>query len=147
VGDARLVWDPLTQTADLVMSGPSIEIGNDLETAVLISLFTDHVAEDGDILLPSDAADPRGWWADSYEQDEIGSKLWQVFARQTVPDTLNWVQDTCSKALQWMIDDGVAASVSAIASLVARGAVGVQIVITEPTGKKNSFSYVWTQEA
>jgi phage gp46-like protein len=146
MGDIRIVFDQATFTGDFAMSGNGLELGNELETAVLISLFTDQVADPGDVLPPGQASDPRGWWADTYEGDQIGSRLWQVFWRQTTQDTLNWVRDTATKSLQWMIDDGVATSVTVEPQFIAKGAVGMVVTITEPGGNLTPFTYAWQQE-
>jgi phage gp46-like protein len=146
VGDIRIVWDPATGTGDFAMLGAALALGNDLETAVLISLFTDQVSDPDDIMPEAQKADPRGWFADSYEDDQIGSKLWQALWRQTVPDTLNWARDTASKALQWMIDDGVASAIDVTPQFYGKGGLALTIVITEPNGKRTPFSYAWAQE-
>jgi phage gp46-like protein len=147
MSDVRLIWDNATGTADLVMSGGDLATGNDLETAVLISLFSDHVFENGDVLPSDKSKDPRGWWADTYNVDAIGSKLWQVFSRVRNQDTLNFARDTVIKALQWMIDDGVAASVACTPSFFGSGGLGLQIAITEPSGVVTPFTFAWSQES
>lgn len=144
MGDIRLIWNPATGTADINMIGPSLELGNDLETAVLISLWTDQTADPGDILPVNTNHDPRGWWADAYTApDQIGSKLWQIFNRIRNQQTLNDAQDFAVKCLQWMIDDGVAASISVAPSFYGSAGVALRIAITEPSGAVTQFSYAW----
>jgi len=121
-------------------------LGSELESAVLISLFTDALADPEDQLPPGQANDRRGWWADSYETDPIGSKLWQVSWRQTTQDTLNWARDTVQKALQWMLDDNVASDLAIDLQFLGKGRMGMGIVITEPSGQRTAFSYAWQQE-
>jgi phage gp46-like protein len=72
--------------------------------------------------------------------------MWQVFWRQTTQDTLNWVTDTANKALQWMIDDGVAAAVTVTPQFLGKGRIGMTVVITEPNGKRSPFTCAWAQE-
>jgi phage gp46-like protein len=115
----RLVWDAANGCADFAMSGAQLAVGNDLDTAVLISLFTNQVADPADLLPPGEGNDARGWWADFYQSDQIGSRLWQAFWRVHNQDTLNWARNTSSRALQWLIDDGVAASVVVTPSFTA----------------------------
>jgi phage gp46-like protein len=142
--DASLVWDPPNARADLVVFGAGLLTGNDLETAVLISLFTDHEADPGDI-LPRTEFDRRGWWADRYETpDKIGSKLWQAFWRQRVPDTLNWARDTAQQSLQWMVEDGVASAVAVVPSFYGSGGLALHIAVTQPPGV-SVFRYAWDQ--
>jgi phage gp46-like protein len=71
-----------------------------------------------------------------------------VFWRPATPDTLNWVNDTASKALQWMIDDGEAASVTVDSQFngKVKGQIDMTVLIVEPTGKRTPFTYAWKLE-
>jgi len=154
--DIRLVWNAATGTADFAMASTGdLETGFDLETAVLLSLFSDAQADPGDIV--PDTADPRGVWFDTYSaledpalpviaNDRFGSKLWQAFARIRNQDTLNWAANEVISALSWMIADGVAASVTATAYFTSNGGIGVIPVITAPNGVANVYDYAWAQE-
>jgi phage gp46-like protein len=147
MGDIRLIWNPATGFSDINMIGPLLETGHDLETAILISFWSDHVADPGDSLPVDTNKDPRGWWADTYEApDEIGSKLWQVFNRPRNQDTLNFAGDCATKALQWLIDDGVAASVAVAPSFYGSGGIATVTTVTAPDGSVTKFSHVWGQE-
>jgi phage gp46-like protein len=141
MSDIRIIWNPATAAGDFQMAGSGLELGHDLETAVLISLFTDARADPDDLMPDSQRADPRGWWA-----DDIGSKLWQIFWRQVNQDTVNWARGECTRALQWLLDDGVAASVDVAARIAGKGRIGVSITITEPNGKASIYRYAWQQE-
>jgi phage gp46-like protein len=154
-GDVAIVWDPTTGSGDIVMSGGDLLTGHALETAVIISLFTDARADPGDIVLDTD--DRRGWWADTYAAledptlptiggDRIGSKLWQAFARIRNQDTLNWAANEAQRALAWMVTDGVAQSVTATAYFTSQGGIGVRPVITRPDGSTYRYDYAWAQE-
>jgi phage gp46-like protein len=155
MGDIRIIWDPATGTGDFAMDGADLATGHELETAVLISLFTEAEADPGDIV--PDTIDRRGWWADTYAaledptlptigNDRIGSKLWQVFVRPRNQDTLNWLRDAATKALGWMLTDGVASAIDVEPLFINAGGVGLIITITA-NGTPTRFSYVWSQEA
>ncbi|MFP4904903.1 phage GP46 family protein, partial [Paraburkholderia sp. BR14261] len=61
MSDITTVWNVARMHGDWVLQGPSLQSGEDLQTSVLISLFTDRLA------LPSDETpdgNRRGWWAD-----------------------------------------------------------------------------------
>ena len=148
MSDVRLIWNNLTGYADINLVGSSLELGHDLESAVIVSLFSDHVADPGDV-LPSDMSkDPRGWWADTYDTpDQIGSKLWQVFGRVRNQDTLNFARDTATKALQWMIEDQVAASVTVEPSFYGSGGLQLNVAIAQASGTLSRFIFAWQQEA
>jgi phage gp46-like protein len=151
--DIRLVWDPISGTADFNMLGPALELGHDLETAVIISLFTDRQADPGDIVYDTD---PRGWWADTYAafedpaltplpDDRIGSKLWQVFARPRNQDTLNWLRDETTKSMAWMLTDGVASAIDVQPLFTTSGGVGAIVTITA-NGVPTVYNHAWSQE-
>lgn len=155
MGDIAIVWDPSTGTGDFAMSGAGLLLGNDLETAVLISLFTDAPAEPGDPAYDA-SDDPRGWWADTYSAQEdasltpipgdvTGSKLWQALNMPRTQATLNWAADQATKALTWMQTDGVASSVSAQAYFTAPGGIGIVATIVRPDGTANKYDYAWGQ--
>ena len=154
MGDIRIVWDPVTGTGDFNMLGNGLELGHDLETASLISMFTDAQADPGDIVYDTD---PHGTWIDTYAaledpalraipNDRMGSKIWQVFARPRTQDTLNWLWDEVIRCHGWMIVDGVASAVEADTFFTGPGGIGVRVTITA-NGRANVFSYVWGQES
>ena len=154
MGDIRIVWDPITGTGDFAMLGSGLELGHDLETASLISLFTDAQADPGDIVYDTD---PAGTWIDTYAaledfallaipNDRMGSKLWQVFARPRTQDTLNWLRNEIIRCHDWMIADGVASAVEADTFFTGPGGIGARVTIAA-NGRANVFSYVWGQES
>src|SRR5688572_23031344 len=84
-----------------------------LETAVLISLLTDRRCEPEE--LPDPETDRRGWWGDLFadvEADQIGSKLWLLDRTKQSQETLNAAQEYAEDSLEWLLEDGVAASVT-----------------------------------
>jgi phage gp46-like protein len=144
--DISLLWDAPNARGDFAMSGAGLAIGNDLESAILISLFTDQVSDPADILPPDEQRDPRGWWADTYEQDQIGSRLWQAFWRIRNQDTLNWARDTATRALQWLIDDGVASAVDVVPQFYGSGGLALRIAVTRASGV-SVYEFAWDQLA
>jgi len=154
MGDIRIVWDPATGTGDFNMLGAGLELGHDLETASLISMFSDAQADPGDIVYDPD---PRGVWFDTYAaledaaliaipNDRTGSKIWQAFARPRSQDTLNWLRDEVIRCHGWMVTDGVASAVDATTFFTGPGGIGAIVTITA-NGQPNVFNYVWPQES
>ncbi len=154
MGDIRIVWDPSTGTGDFAMAGAGLALGHDLQTASLISMFTDAQSDPGDIVFDND---PHGWWADTYAAledpslpviagDRIGSKIYQAFARPRNQDTLNWLRDEVIRCHGWMITDGVASAVDAQTFFTATGGVGAVVTITA-NGTPSVFDYAWSQES
>lgn len=113
-----------------------------LETAVLLSLFTDRRVLDEE-LAPGET-DKRGWWGDQIAevpQDLIGSKLWLLDRAAANPETRNRAEAYAKEALQWLLDDGVAASLNVAATLVDRNArIDIAVEIVRPM-EKNIFYY------
>lgn len=142
--DITIVWNPAQGYGDWAMGDGDIQTGDDLETAVLVSLFTDRVATPDYVLAPGDT-DVRGWWADAYNQDTIGSNIWQLERHTKTSATLNEAIAMASSALQWLIDDGVAAAVDVTAEWQGSEALmlAMAIAITEPSGNPRNFNYSW----
>lgn len=102
---------PLTVQID----GQVIKLGMDsaqpLVRAVIVSLFTWRRANPDDD-LPADLR--MGWWGDSFPtipNDRIGSRLWLLSRSTLTPETVAKAKEYAEEALQWLIDDGVAARV------------------------------------
>ena len=124
-------------------SSTGVISGEDLETAVLISLFTDRLAETSD-LIPDGTTDRRGWWGDAGQDYPIGSRLWLLTRAKQIPQTLLDAQGYCSEALQWMIDDGVAASITVACSFPSTGTLGVVINLFENSGNQIAkYQWAW----
>lgn len=119
-----------------------------LDTAVIISLFTDRRANDYDE-LPDENGGRRGWWGDALledDGDQIGSRLWLISRELQTDETLNRAQEYVEEALAWIVDKGVAQSVSVECWWVRAGMLGIHVVIKEPGGIKldRNYEYVWS---
>jgi len=164
--DIAIVFDTKTLSGDFAMSGADLLLDPGLKTAVIISLFTDRRAHDED-RLPSDPSpiagsmlrDRRGWWGDFYAPevlgqlttgqkpvDRIGSRDWLLSREKQLDAVVRRAKEYGEEALQWLIDDGVAASVEVFAEISAPGVLGRQITITRPGGTREShrFDFAWT---
>lgn len=96
---------------DFSVEDEDLESDDGLETAVIISLFTDRRARDDDELPDPNNLDKRGWWGDlvaEVEDDQIGSRLWLLERSKTMPDILVKAKEYAEEALQWMILDNAA---------------------------------------
>nr|GAT43694.1 predicted protein [Mycena chlorophos] len=120
---------------DWQLSGADLLSGNDLTTAVLISLFTDRLAEASDT-IPDGTTNRRGWWGDLDQDYPIGSRLWLLARSKLTQAVANKAQDYCIEALQWMIDDGVAASVTVTAQIIYPKTLIVRPVLNKSDGTK-----------
>lgn len=147
--DLALIWNDAAANADLGLLGADLATDDGLRTAIIISLFSDRLARADDD-LPDNTADRRGWWGDSFPQfdgDLIGSRLWLLDRAKEVPATLTSAQDYAVEALAWLIEDGLATTVSAEAVWTAPGALGLTVTVTRPDGEVAGFYFLWEASA
>lgn len=132
---------------DIGLDGKNLSTDPGLETAVVISLFTDRRAENDDT-LPDWSGDQRGWWADAYseyENDRIGSRLWLLAREKTMSSVLERAKEYAREALAWMIEDGLAAEILVEAERGRGDILGLSIDIIKPSGELVNFIYqdIW----
>jgi phage gp46-like protein len=123
------------EEADLVITSSGHSEADPLETAAIISLFTNRRALDADKIPVG--VDRQGWWADPYrDQDDqdssIGSRLWVLEGAPDIDATIQKAKEYCSEAFAWWLRDGVASSVSVDAKRLAPGILGISVEITKP---------------
>ena len=107
-----------------------------LETAVIISLFTDARCTLDE--LPKEEKSRRGWWGDSYPEvdgDITGSKLWLLAREKQNEETRKKAKEWCEESLQWMIDEKLAQSITVETEWVDDGFLGIKVTIQRPKGK------------
>lgn len=126
MADLTLVWDPDAFSADFALGPTDILTGNDLQTSIIVSLFTDP-----------------GWWANAFEADDWGCRLIELRRAKHTNATLLAARDYCRIALQWLIDDEVASAVDVQTSWQGSTLV-IAINLTQATGVTH-FSFVWDQ--
>lgn len=140
-----LAWDNVAQNADLVRpNGKNILASDDraLETAVLLSLFSDRIAGPDDDLPPD--ADPRGYWADAFAEvdgDLEGSRLW-LAQRMNQKNALLYSPRYAEEALAWMLEDQVATSIKAAAVPLTMKAYQLGVQIERP-GRVGRWERFW----
>lgn len=141
--DIRTVFIDFDHGADLALEQFALAADDGLETAVILSLFTDARASDDDP-LPFGESDRRGWWADAFpsvDRDRIGSRLWLLRREKQTQDTLNRAREYAEEALAWLIADGVARSVEVESFIVRNGVLGLSVVIQRPDASIARFRY------
>jgi phage gp46-like protein len=133
-------------SADLAVLGGDLQSDQGMNTAIIISLFSDARAGDDDA-LPQENADRRGWWADAYSPipgDVTGSKLWLLYRAKQTADVLVSARQYALDALGWMLTDGVAASVDVVATFPQRGWLALGVTVQRPSGPgRLHYDYVW----
>ncbi len=151
--DIRAVFIGERMVSDFALDAGALLAENGLETAVVISLFTDRRAEPDDP-LPAEATDRRGWWGDvappivngrPVEGSRLGSRLWLLSREKQLQSVVERARTYCAEALAWMIEDGVCERVDVEAEIVRTGVLGVGITIYRPDADAVSFrfDYAW----
>jgi phage gp46-like protein len=144
-GDVLIQWDNNNAVGDWTVAQGDVQTGQDLETACLVSLFSDAPATPD--FVPTDgSSDRRGWWADPYSDRPLGSNLWQLERAKKTRDTLATARRYAQQALQWLIDDGVAKQVVVNTSWVGSAGstlLGIGIAIVKPDGSLTRFAFGW----
>ena len=142
MSDTTITWNPALGIGDWSMIGAQLQTGNDLQTAVYISLFTDRVANADDV-IPDGTQDPRGWWGDGGQDVMIGSRLWLLRrAKQTI-ETLNLAKDYITEALKWLIDDGVVGKFDITVEWTSAGLLGANVIAYMPSGGPTAMQFFW----
>lgn len=140
MADVAIVWVPANGRGDIVMAGADLQGDSTLETAVLVSLFTDRQAAEDDA-IPDGSGDPRGWWGDDYSDYQIGSKLWLRLRSKATAQVLQDVRDDCLEALAWMQDVGLAAGIDVLTEWTQPTMLGALVTIHKPTGQPVKFAF------
>lgn len=152
MADIRTVFISMEQGADYALDGLMLQDDAGLNTAVIMSLFTDRRASDDDV-LPSSSDDKRGSWMDSFpdvEGDKIGSRLWLLDRAKLTQDTVDKVKYYCEEALAWLVQDGIAKAVNVVTEIVRKhplGIIAATIDIVRPDGniERYKFADLWGQ--
>ena len=86
----------------------------------------------------------RGWWGDLFPtlpNDRIGSRLWLLSREKQTELTRTRAQQYATDALQWMLEDGVAARVEVTAEWVRMGVLGLRVEVTRPQDTSETFRF------
>lgn len=143
--DIALSWNGTE--ADLVIEDGDLVLDEGLETATVISLFSDRRAR-ADDLLPGEDGDRRGWPGDAWPEvigDQIGSRVWLLGREKQLAETLRRARDYGREAMAWQIEDGIAASVEVVATAPRRGLLGLAVTINRRDGgtENHQFDVLW----
>jgi len=147
LADLALVWE--TGSGDLTMIDTDLASDRGLETAVLLSLFTDRRAENDDVAPSGDDKDRRGWWADELlptEGDRYGSRLWLLDRSKRTDDVVLRAEEYVREALAWMLEDLVAESIDVGIEMNATNLL-IGVTLHRPSKDPVSlrFAHAWTE--
>lgn len=145
MSDIALVWNGTE--ADLAIEGGDLVLEEGLQTAAVISLFSDRRARPDDV-LPADDGDRRGWVGDAWPRvdgDQIGSRLWLLNREKDIPETLRRAREYARESLAWLIEDGIGAALDVQASVPMRGVLRLELTVNRRDGStlNHQFDTLW----
>lgn len=141
MSDVRIVWKDLS--GDVQLQGHDLAQGDQLKSAVIISLFTDRRAEPDDA-LPGSVEDRRGWWGDAFPVvagDRIGSRLWLLAREKHLASVIERGRQYAEEALAWLVEDGIASRVTVLAEAPRPGLLALGIAIERPRQQDVEFRF------
>lgn len=139
MADITISWSPADGRGDWTfVPGGDLDTGDDLATAILLSLFTDRPALKDDA-IPDGTTDRRGWWGDQ----ELGSRLWLLERAKQTTETLQRARDYIAEALQWLVEDGVVVRIEIETAWLRRSTLGARITAYRADGRTVALSYSW----
>lgn len=145
--DLALTYDKQLDAFDISVDALNADLSADdtLTTAVLLSLMTDRTAQVSEV---EPGADRRGWWADAYaaDGDQFGSRLWLLDREKQTATTLLRAKAYLTEALQWLVDDGLAASLDVTVFAPQRGWLVAQVDVAL-TRTSRRYRFEWNDAA
>lgn len=146
--DAVLNREPETGEFEFDLQiGPDGDILTEdwLETAFLVSLFSDRRAEADQVPL---AIQRRGWVGDLETPDDpIGSWLWTLDQARITATTAARATDYVERSLRWLVDDGIALAVEADATVQQSGILVAATVARPNAESETLFAALWDATA
>lgn len=113
MSDIAIDYKSQIKEYDISILNGDLKECDDLDSAVIISLFTWARAAAGEV----DENAPRfGWFGDKIDADSTdstGSKLYLLKRKKITNQTIMDAREYIEQALRWMIEDGVATEIKA----------------------------------
>ena len=137
----RLIYDNVLAEADLAQAvDGGIGEGDEILTALIVSLFTDRLADEGEV---REGLDRAGWWGDAFDDDgdRIGSKLWILQTERDLPGAPARAERWAIEAIQWMVEDGIARSVRTSAVRVESGHLALAVSVLPTVGAERRYDF------
>lgn len=134
------------QSFDMALSGGRLETDAGLASVVFCSLFTDARIDEAEARARK-IEDRRGYWADAFSSSGAwGSTLWALARSGVTQETALLIEGRAKRALAWLVEIGVAASVetSAVAVSSARNPrIELSVRIRRPAAPASRYQPLW----
>lgn len=145
MADIKSVWNADELHADWLTTGGALVNGDDYQTAVIISLFTDRQAREDDQYEDNDR---RGWWGDSESSEPMGSRLWLLRREKLTPQVRQRAEDYASEALKWLLDDRIVKAIEPVAQIVYPNRLNLFIRYQVPQSDNwETLQFYWIWES
>ena len=118
---------------DITIENGDFKPDDGLETAIIVSLFSDARADESQVPQPENR---RGWIGDLVAPVPgylFGSLLWLLEQARLTQETLAQAENYTRAALNWMVEDGLAQAIDVIASR-DNGSLILDITVISPDG-------------
>ncbi len=144
--DLKLALQGDGQTYDLVIGDNGDFEGEEgLDTTLIVSVLSDARASASEVAIPAQ----RGGWLGNLvfprENSQLGSLLWLIEQRRRTTGNLNIAVDQVQKALQWLVDDGIAKEVTVSGELAALGGAISISAISSSGITENLYLPLWKE--
>jgi phage gp46-like protein len=133
MADVALIWKNGVGDLLINQANTDLETGQDLKTAIIVSLFTDARASVNDIPKNDD---PRGWW-----NAEIGSLLWLLHREKTTNQNLEKGINFIKNSLNWLLTLGIASKIDVTGLIQNRQRFKFHITISRSLDSR--YDYIW----
>lgn len=134
--DIKLKHNSNISGYDISFEGDDAEKENGLESAIIISLFTDQRV-DGE----------RGFWGDSLAGESWGSKLWTLSREKLSEQTRIRFEDYVKESLQWLIKEKIAKGLSVKSEIISPESIYLELSILKPNDSALGFKFniLWNE--
>lgn len=143
MSDIAAFWNVDEMFADWQVGSGALIAGGELQTAILISLFTDRLARTDDRY---EGNDRHGWWGDAGETRQLGSRLWLLRREKLTPEVAMRAEEYAREALTWLKEDGVISEVIPAAYLTLPDRLNLIIRYLSPGRDWQVFRFYWIWE-
>lgn len=147
MSDIALEFNKTTKEYDASILDGDFKRCDDLESAVIISLFTWARASADEV---SENAPRYGWFGDKIDQDStdaIGSKLYLLKREKITEQSMMRAKEYIEQSLAWMIEDNVASEVSATVERNQNDVNRIDALVVITRGDRNrtmKFNDLWS---
>ncbi|MEQ4674049.1 phage GP46 family protein [Providencia vermicola] len=143
MSDISTWWQVDENQADWLKGSGDVLSGDDLQSGIIISLFTDGLARSDDNI---DESYRRGWWGDLGSDYNIGSRLWLLNRQKLTVSVAKQAEDYAREALKWLTDDGVVSYIEVGTQIVYPNRLNMIIRYHRP-GDERDLRFFWVWEA